>query len=269
LGRQPSFYSKFASNSFVNVLIHFSAVVPVLQRIASSLGLILFLAALAHTQTPDLNTIVNQMVAVQHEDAARAHAFSVKRDYQILDRQMESKAKVVATITFVPPDQRQYTIESAQGGIGERVLRDFLARENEHTAQPKHKELGPENYDFRLTGSDVADGRRCYVLELLPKRQEKELLRGRAWVDAETFQIRRVEGAPVKSPSWWVRDLYILMSFAEVDGMWLRTITHATANIRFKGKYVMVVRDLEYRTAPDEVGRNTRREIFAGAVINP
>jgi hypothetical protein len=242
----------------------------VLQTIAHRLVLVLFLAALAHGHAPDLNTIVSRMLAVQHDDAARAHAFTVKRDYQILDKKMESKAKVVATISFVPPDQRQYTIESAQGGIGERVLRDFLARENEHTAQPKHKELGPENYDFRLAGSEVADGRTCYVLELLPKREEKELLRGRAWVDAETFQIRRVEGAPVKSPSWWVRDLYILMSFGEVDGMWLRTVTHATANIRFKGKYVMVVRDLEYRPGqPDEVVRNTRRAIFAGAVINP
>jgi len=209
------------------------------------------------------------MVQVQHEDAARVHAFTVKRDYQILDRQRESKAKVVASITFVPPDQREYTIESAQGGIGERVLRDFLARENEHTAQPKHKELGPENYNFSLTGSGMVDGRNCYILELLPKRQEKELLRGRAWVDSKTFQIRRVEGVPVKSPSWWVRDLYILMSFAEVDGMWLRTLTQATANIRFKGKYEMVVRDLEYHSAPGEVVRNTRRGLFADAVISP
>jgi hypothetical protein len=230
----------------------------------------LFLASLAHAQTPDLNSIVSRMVQVQHEDAARVHAFTVKRDYQILDRQMEPKAKVVANITFVPPDQRQYTIESAEGGIGERVLRDFLARENEHTAQPKHKSLGPENYDFRLGGSSVVDGRICYILELLPKRQEKELLRGRAWVDSKTFQIRRVEGVPVKSPSWWVRDVYILMSFAEVDGMWLRTLTQATANIRFKGKYEMVVRDLEYHSAqPDEVVRNTRRALFADAVISP
>ncbi|HET7872833.1 MAG TPA: hypothetical protein VFL42_10010 [Terriglobales bacterium] len=231
--------------------------------------MVLFLAALAHAQTPDLNTIVSRMVAVQHEDAARTHAFTVKRDYQILDRKMEPKAKVIANITFIPPDQRQYTIESAEGGLGERVLRDFLARENEHTAQPKHKELGPENYEFRFSGSGLADGRACYILELVPKREEKDLLRGHAWVDAETFQVRRVEGAPVKSPSWWVRDLYILMSFGEVDGMWLRTLTHATANIRFKGKYVMVVRDLEYRLTQPEVVKNSRRAIFAGAVINP
>lgn len=240
-----------------------------IQRTASCLGLTLLLATLAHAQLPDLNTIVSRMVAAQREDAARAHAFTVKRDYQILDKQMESKAQVVASITFVPPNQRQYTIESAEGGIAEKVLRDFLARETEPSREPKHKEIGPENYDFRLTGSGVADGRPCYVLALLPKRQEKELIRGQAWVDAKTFQIRRVEGVPGKSPSWWIRDLYVLMSFAEVDGMWLRILTHATANIRFKGKYVMVVRDLEYRSIQPEIVHNRGRGIFAGAVVRP
>jgi hypothetical protein len=107
------------------------------------------------------------------------------------------------------------------------------------------------------------------VLALLPKREEKELIRGKAWVDSETFQIRRVEGAPVKSPSWWIHDVYVLMSFAEVDGMWLRILTHATANIRFKGRYIMVVRDLEYQPVQPEVVRNGNHGFFAGAVIHP
>ena len=29
--------------------------------------------------------------------------------------------------------------------------------------------------------------------------------------------------------------------------MWLRTFTHAVANVRFKGKYIMESRDIEYR----------------------
>ncbi|HEX7287666.1 MAG TPA: hypothetical protein VF532_15870 [Candidatus Angelobacter sp.] len=239
-----------------------------MQRTASC-GLIVLLAALAHAQSPDLDTIVSRMVAVQREDATRVHAFTVRRDYQILDKQMASRAQVVASITFVPPNQREYKIESAQGGLGEKVLRDFLARETEPSREPKHKEIGTENYDFRLAGAGVVDGRSCYVLALLPKREEKELIRGKAWVDSETFQIRRVEGAPVKSPSWWIHDVYVLMSFAEVDGMWLRILTHATANIRFKGRYIMVVRDLEYQPVQPEVVRNGSHGLFAGAVIHP
>jgi hypothetical protein len=102
-----------------------------------------------------------------------------------------------------------------------------------------------------------------------PRREEKDLLRGKLWVDAENYNIRRVEGSPAKNPSWWIHDLHILMSFTEVDGMWLRTFTHAVANVRFKGKYVMESRDLEYRFTQQTASRTRRNPaILAGSAIN-
>jgi hypothetical protein len=105
---------------------------------------------------------------------------------------------------------------------------------------------------------------------MTPRREEKDLIRGQLWVDSETFQVHRIAGKPAKNPSWWIRDLYILMTFADVDGMWLRTFTHAVANVRFKGEYVMISRDLEYR-APARAALHARRNpgILAGAAIRP
>jgi len=60
------------------------------------------------------------------------------------------------------------------------------------------------------------------------------------------------------------------MSFTEVDGMWLRTFTHAVANVRFKGKYVMESRDLEYRFTQQTASRSRHNPaILAGSAINP
>jgi len=242
----------------------------VVQRFASCAGFILLAAALAGAQSPDLNTIVSRMVAAGHDNTLHAHAFTVKRDYQLLDKQMEPKAQVVANITFVPPDQRQYEVESASGGIGEKILRDILAREAELPKDPQRKEISPENYEFRLLGAEMVDGSPCYVLALEPRRDEKDLIRGQVWVDAETYRIRRAEGKPAKSPSWWIHDVYILMTFAEIDGMWLRTFTHATANVRFKGRYEVVSRDLEYGPAQSAKVRTRRNPgILAGAAVNP
>jgi hypothetical protein len=64
-------------------------------------------------------------------------------------------------------------------------------------------------------------------------------------VDAENYHLLRLEGEPVKSPSWWIRDAYITMRFAEVDGRWMRTFTYAVANVRFRGIYVVESRNLE------------------------
>lgn len=241
----------------------------VIPRIASFVGL-MCLAAFATAQSPDLNIIVSQMVAAEHDNTLHTHAYTVKRDYQLLDKKMEPTAQVVANITFVPPDQRQYEIESAQGGIGEKILRDIVARETEPPTDLERKEISPANYEFRLLGPGTMDGRPCYVLALTPRRNEKYLIRGQIWVDAETYKIRRAEGHTAKSPSWWLHDIYILMIFGDVDGMWLRVFTHATVNVRFKGRYEMVARDLEYRSAQSTIIHNRRRPgILAGAALGP
>jgi hypothetical protein len=221
--------------------------------------------------TPDVNTIVQRMATAQQENKARLRPFTVKRGYFLLDKKDQTKGEVVANITVLPPDNKQYSIESSSGGgMGEKVLRDILTKETEPAKDERKTELSAENYDFQLLGEETMDGRRCYLLGINPRREEKDLIRGKIWVDAQNYNIHRIEGSPVKSPSWWIHDLQILMSFAEVDGMWLRTFTHAVANVRFKGKYVMESRDLEYRAAQQTASRSRRNSgILAGAAINP
>jgi Outer membrane lipoprotein-sorting protein len=222
---------------------------------------------------PDLNTIVAKMMAAQQRNKSQTRAYTVKRDYQLLDKAQEQKAQVVAHITYRPPDQKQYEIESSHGGIGEKILRDVLEKETEHPRDADRKELTGANYDFEFLGTEQLDGRSCYILGLKPKRNDKDLIRGRLWVDAETYNIHRIEGNPAKNPSWWIRDLHLLMTFADVDGMWLRTFTYAVANVRFKGKYEMISRDLEYNLASQQVVRRFRHHarpgIVTGAALNP
>lgn len=233
------------------------------------------LAAIANAQTKtsaeNVNSIVSRMMSAQQENKTHVRPFVIKRGYLLLDKKQEAKAQVVANITVLPPDNKQFWIESSSGGMGEKVLREILSKETEPPKEAQKKEISPENYDFQLLGEQALEGRRCYLLALIPKRDEKDLLRGKIWVDTTSYNIVRVEGSPVKTPSWWIRDLYILMNFAEVDGMWLRTFTHAVANVRFKGRYVMESRDLEYGPVEQTASRsrNSNPGIFAGSAIDP
>lgn len=234
------------------------------------LAVVALVAAQEGQKAPDVASIVSRMMAVHQENQARSRAYTVKRDYQLLDKQEQPKAQVIATITYLPPNQKQYNIESNSGGIGGKVLRDLVQKEAEPTKEPQRRELSPQNYDFQFAGQEMVDGRNCYVLQLNPRREEKDLIRGKIWVDAADYRIHRIEGNPVKSPSWWIRDLHILMTFASVDGMWLHTFTYAVAEVRFKGKYVMESRDVEYRDAAQTASKHRRNPgILAGAGINP
>ena len=242
----------------------------------TQLGLLVsLLGAIAAAQTqsaPDVSTIVARMLAAQQQNRMHARPLTVKRDYQLLDKKSDPKARIIADITFLPPNQKQYEIESSQGGMGEKILRDVLTKDTEPRKDKdlQRSELSPENYDFQLVGQETLDGRPCYVLSMTPRREAKALIHGQLWVDSETFLVHRIAGKPAKNPSWWIRDLYILMTFADVDGMWLRTFTHAVATVRFKGEYVMVSRDLEYHSPVRQAAHNRRNPgILAGAALRP
>jgi len=106
--------------------------------------------------------------------------------------------------------------------------------------------ISQDNYNFQFLREEVAGGQRCYVLKLLPKRQDKNLLRGTIWVDADTYLIRRSEGEPQKSPSWWLRDSHLVFVYAEVSGMWLPISSEFTAKVRLFGWSTILAHDLSY-----------------------
>lgn len=241
-------------------------------RFTISASVVVLLAVLACAQssrsTPNVETIVSRMTAARQEDQARMRPYVIKRDYQLLDKQQQPRAQVIASIAYQPPDRKRYNIERSSGGMGGKVLRDIVEKETESSQETSRKEISSQNYEFQLEGQETVDGRNCYVLSLTPKRNEKELIRGKIWVDADNYRIHRVEGNPVKSPSWWIRDMHILICFASVDGMWLHTFTHAVADVRFKGQYVVETHDIEYRGAVQTAHRHSPG-VLAGAVIDP
>ena len=75
--------------------------------------LICLLAAVAVAQTdatPDTQTVVTRMLQTQQDNKAKVRPFTVKRGYLLFDKQDQPKAQVVANITVLPPDTKQYNI---------------------------------------------------------------------------------------------------------------------------------------------------------------
>jgi hypothetical protein len=199
--------------------------------------------------TPDLNTILSRMEQAQAESHARMSAYSVTREYKFFgDDQQHAKSQVLAKVDFAPPDQKNYTIEQSSGsGQGEKITRKVLDHEKKMMKGDNSSALSRENYDFEYLRCEPINGRRAYVLQLLPKRNEKNLVKGVAWVDAETFHPLRVEGEPMKSPSWWVKSVRYSFTFGPVADMWLQTGMQAVANVRLLGQHTMIARDVNYQ----------------------
>jgi hypothetical protein len=198
---------------------------------------------------PALETILARMAQARAENQTRFRPYVVTRDYKLSDTEnAKTRAQVVADVSFVPPNSKIYSIQQTSGmGLGEFIVRRMLASEAEITKDYSATDLSADNYDFRFLREEEVDGSRCYVLELVPRRKDKHLLRGNIWVDAKTYLIRRGEGEPGKSLSWWLRDVRIALRYGDVGGMWLQTALEATASVRILGPYTMVSRDVKYQ----------------------
>ncbi len=227
----------------------------------------------AEPGTPDLGTLVSRMEQAQAQNRASLQAYEVTRQYDFYTHEDEKPdAKVVAQVQFVPPYEKSYSIQQASGGShAPGVVKKILDKEVEATKNFSDHELSSHNYDFKYLGQQQRDGVSCYVLQLIPKKKEKDLIDGTAWISTANYLPVHIEGTPAKSPSWWVKELHIAMQFASVNGMWLQTAGWGTADLRIFGEHTVKSYDLQVRTA-DQVAtrrpmRRSRPEAIIGAGI--
>ena len=192
-------------------------------------------------EPPDLNLILQRLEDVQHHDPAQSRPYEVTREYKVFrgnDKQPTSE--VMAQINFVPPDMKTYKITQARGNSrGEKIVRELLDRETESAKKGHGSEISRTNYDFVFLRQENFGVIPEYVLQIAPKRNDKYLLRGQIWVDASTFRIRRIEGVPAASPSFWIKNIHITLQFAQLGGMWVPVSFDAVATVRFLGQYTL------------------------------
>ena len=195
----------------------------------------------AEIASPDLNLILQRLEDIQHQDPAQARPYEVIREYKVLrGSNTKPSSEVTAQINFVPPDAKSYKIIKATGDSrGERMVRELLDRETDSAKKVHSDEISRANYDFVFLRRENFGVVPEYVLGILPKRKDKYLLRGQIWVDASTFRIRRIQGVPAKSPSFWITTIHITMQFAQLSGMWVPVSFDAIATIRFLGDYTL------------------------------
>jgi outer membrane lipoprotein-sorting protein len=199
--------------------------------------------AQASGSVPDLNTILDRMEQAEAVAHAQAPAYSVTRAYKFYSSDSQKpNSEVVAKVEYLPPTQKTFNIEQQQGsGQGAKIVRKVLEHETESAKKQDGEHcFSRNNYDFEFVRTDRLDGRPVYVLNITPKHNDKDSVKGQIWVDANTYLVRRVEGDLAKSPSWWIKDVHLVLNYGRVAGIWLQTATLAVANVRFFGRHSMV-----------------------------
>ena len=137
----------------------------------------------------DFTSIVQKMERAQAEVSIPNH---VKRDYR-LSRVNSAKvdSEVIAVIDFRAPGK--YSIEKRSGSsMGAQVVKRILEHEvgiGASSQKSRSAAVTRENYLFSYLGEAVLDGQSYYLLRLVPRRKQPELITGQAWVDKQSLSL--------------------------------------------------------------------------------
>ena len=106
--------------------------------------------------------LIESMTAIQESQGYAGRSDIVRAAIRLLlsdSREKASLAGRVAAILVVTHDESNEepkTLEQELGGMGEKILRDILAKETEAPKEAQRKEISPENYDFKLVGEEAS-----------------------------------------------------------------------------------------------------------------
>ena len=178
----------------------------------------------ADSVAPSGDEILARLESENNKRHVLLKAYSGSRQYTLQNLRFGKQAAVAVLMRYRKTEGERYTVLSRSGsdklnGIIDRVL----ASEEGASLPPEYarNQITAANYRVRLLGTEVAAGRRCYVLELAPRIKNRFLIVGTAWVDAGSYAVVRIEGQVAASMSILVGAPRIREEYIEVHGFWL------------------------------------------------
>jgi|SRR5579872_303464 len=200
----------------------------------------------------DLNAILVRMEQAQARVRADQPAYTVTRAYKFFASDpKKTSSEVIARVDYQPPSTQNFSIEKATGSSqGEKIVKKVLEHEKEAAREPDCSgAVNRANYNFQYLRTDTLNGRRAYVLQITPKEKNKNTLMGQIWVDAGNYLLRRVEGDLSKSPSWWIKDVHLVLTYGQMAGVWVETAVTAVADVRLLGAHTMIAQAMNLEPA--------------------
>jgi hypothetical protein len=190
--------------------------------VAISLGLIS--SVTADSVAPSSDQILARLETENNRRYTILKEYSGSRQYTLQNQRFGKQAAVDVLINYRQVKGADFTVVSRSGSVKlNGIIDKVLASEARASLPPENfrHEITSANYRVRLLRSEVAAGRSCFVLELAPRMKNPFLIVGKAWVDAGSYAVVRLEGQFAASLSILVGAPRIREEFIEVDGFWM------------------------------------------------
>ena len=174
---------------------------------------------------------------------------AVKR-HQVIDSKGEMYAEEIDHIEYNAPGNKTFVVtsENGWGPAGHFTLYQLIASEIDATAEwdDRDSSITPANYKLDPLGEQQVGAFHCFVVQAMPKRKEKDLFEGKIWIDVQDYAIVRIEGHPVKRPSFWIAREDSVRQYQKIDGFWLPQKDETTVHVRLYGTKLLTIDHWNY-----------------------
>jgi hypothetical protein len=151
-------------------------------------------------------------------------------------------------LEFNAPDQKQFEGKECTGskGVCKHVFEPLLRAEmaNASATARTQSEISHRNYSFEFDGFDAESN--SYVFSAAPRTINKYLFRGKIWIDADDFAIRRIDGQPAQNPSFWVKSSHFVHEYRKLGDFWLPMSTRSESELRLFGHSELTIEYFDY-----------------------
>ena len=191
-----------------------------------------------------------ELLAHNEQRKSELLAYTVLRTYRVSDLSGKVHAEEVGRMEFRAPDEKKFVV-TAEGGsslIRHLALNPLISSEIETAAGKEHHDsaISPANYDLKLIGEQQVGPHHCFVTDMTPRRKDKYLFEGRAWIDAEDYAIVRIEGHPATKLSFWIDHAEFVRQYQKVDGFWLPLRDETLVHVRLYGDKSLTIDHVDY-----------------------
>ena len=201
-----------------------------------------------------VDQVIARLEQKDHERAQALREFEGSRTYHLEYHGMggSKEADMKVQMNFQAPASKRFTVISQDGSkfIIDHVLKKLLQSEQE-AQDPNNRRataLSRENYEFSLLRYEQRlDGSHVYVLDVKPRTKNKFLYQGTIVVNADDFAVMRIEAAPAKNPSFWIKKTQIEHTYVKVGDFWLPAQNRTESQILVGGRASLTIDYLNYR----------------------
>ena len=223
-----------------------------LKTAIPTLTIALFAATIAPAQSsnslPSANDVVSRMMRFDADRQSELTGYAATRHYVAVNQ--SRRAEMVVHVTCDGAGVKQFAIlgEEGSGAIRKHVFHKLLSEETEASRRGtrNNTRLIPDNYEFQIVGEETLETGPAYVLSVVPKKEDKYLINGKIWVDADDYSIVRIEGQPARNPSFWVHSVHFVHTYQKVGPFWFASSTHTTSEIRIFGESELTIENSNY-----------------------